>query len=642
MSLIPSPRKPAEALLSLRRKGRIEDHAFLGNMRTGALVDRDCSIAWMGLPRFDSRTHFTSILGTEEHGLWRIGLAGSDAVVPAADRRHYLDDTLILESFWTTEDGTVKVIDFMPTTGEAAQLVRIVQGVSGSVAMRSVLRLRTGYGRTAPQLDFGGGRVRAGLDEGELWLDADVHLCAHEGDLLSQFTVSEGEQVAFTLSWQPDQTTPPPLPAPAALLRQTADFWTTWASRCPYTGPRRDEVIRSLIVLKALTYEPTGAMVAAPSVSLPEEIGGTRNWSYVYCWLRDSAFAAEVLAEFGCRQEVEDWIGWLTSVIGDDFDNLQIMYGVGGERDLAEEELDWLPGHAGSRPVRIGNGAAGQLQLDVFGEVVSALYKAQQRYADLSPAVAPLISGLVRCVEKLWREPDEGIWEVRGRRRHFVHSKIMAWAALDRAVRLIKAGHMDGPLEHWSALRDEIHRDVCAKGYDPQRSTFTQYYGSTELDAALLHALLSGFLPADDKRVIGTIEAVQQDLSIKGGYLLRYRTSDNAPGVDGLTGHEGTFLIGLGWQIVSLQNIRRTDEAKVLTDALLHARNDVGLLSEEWDPHAEQQLGNFPQAFSHIAVLLAMAAVPTAAEPDLFTAKVSETMHGLRRPSALSVEEELR
>jgi GH15 family glucan-1,4-alpha-glucosidase len=616
VSLIPSPRKPAKTPLSRRRAGRIEDHAYLGNMRTGALVDRDGSISWMGLPRFDSKAHFTSILGTEEHGLWRIGPVGPDGAAPAADQRRYLDDTLILESVWTTEAGTVKLIDFMPTTGDAPQLVRIVQGVSGRVAMRSVLRARTGYGRTTPQLVFGGRRVSASLDEGRLWLDADVHLGARGDDLLSEFAVSEGEQVAFTLSWQPDQTTPPPLPAPAALLRQTADFWTTWASRCTHTGARRDEVIRSLIVLKALTYEPTGAMVAAPSVSLPEEIGGTRNWSYVYCWLRDSAFAAEVLAEFGYRQEVQDWIGWLTTVIGDDFDNLQIMYGVGGERDLAEEELGWLPGHAGSRPVRIGNGAAGQLQLDVFGEVVCALYKAQQHYPDLALAVAPLITGLVRCVEKLWREPDEGIWEIRGPRRHFVHSKIMAWAAFDRAIRFTEAGHMDGPLEHWRALRDEIHRDVCEKGYDPHRNTFTQYYGSTELDAAVLHALLSGFLPADDKRVIGTIEAVQRDLSIKGGYLLRYRTSDDGPGVDGLTGHEGTFLIGLGWQTVCLRRIGRTDAAETLTDALLHARNDVGLLSEEWDPHAEQQLGNFPQAFSHTAALLALAAAPTAAEQD--------------------------
>ncbi|MCZ0984449.1 glycoside hydrolase family 15 protein [Streptomyces sp. x-45] len=594
----------------------IQDHAYVGNMRTGALVGRDGRVSWMALPRFDSRAHFTSILGTEEHGLWRIGPISPDGTTPAADRRRYLDNTLILESVWTTEAGTVKVLDFMPTTGEAAQLVRIVEGVAGRVTMHSVLRARTDYGRTTPQLVFSGRRVSATLDEGRLWLDADVHLGARGDDLFSQFTVSEGEQVAFTLSWQPDQTTPPPLPAPAALLRQTTAFWTTWASHCTYTGARRDDVIRSLIPLKALIYEPTGAMVAAASVSLPEEIGGIRNWSYVYCWLRDSAFAAERLAQFGYGQEVEAWIDWVTAVIGGDFDNLQIMYGVGGERDLVEEELDWLPGHAGSRPVRIGNGAAGQLQLDVFGEVVDALAKAQQHYPHLTPKVTPLISGLVGCVEKLWRKPDMGIWEVRGPRRHFVHSKIMAWTAVDRAVQLVETGHMDGPLEHWRALRDTIHRDVCEKGYDKERNTFTQSYGSTELDAALLHALLSGFLPADDKRVIGTIEAVQQDLSIKGGYLLRYRTSGNVPGVDGLTGHEATFLIGLGWLIVALGRIGRTSEAENLTEALLRARNDVGLLSEEWDPHAEQQLGNFPQAFSHIAVLMALAAAFTGAEPE--------------------------
>ncbi|MFD7861391.1 glycoside hydrolase family 15 protein [Streptomyces sp. NPDC059783] len=614
MSLIPSPRTSAPVLQPVRRAGRIEDHAFLGNMRTGALVDRDGTITWMGLPRFDSPAHFTSILGTQEHGLWLIGPAGPDTVAPAADRRTYLGHTLILESSWTTEDGTARVIDFMPTTGEAAQLVRIVQGVAGRVVMQSLLRARTGYGRTPPDLVFVGPRVSAGLDQGRIWIDADVPLHADGGDLLSQFTVSAGEQVAFALSWRPDNSLPS-LPDSAALLRQTAEFWTDWASRCTYAGFRREDVIRSLIVLKALTYEPTGAMVAAPSVSLPEEIGGTRNWSYVYCWLRDSAFAAEALTEFGYRQEVQDWIGWLTTVIGGDFDNLQIMYGVGGERDLTEQELPWLPGHAGSRPVRIGNGAAGQLQLDVFGEVVCALFAAQERFPDLAPAVAPLVSGFVRCVEKLWQEPDEGIWEIRGPRRHFVHSKVMAWAALDRAVRLIKAGSMDGPLGRWTVLRDEIHREVCARGYDPQRNTFTQYYGSGELDASLLHALLSGFLPADDKRVMGTIEAVQRELSIKGGYLLRYRTGGDEPGVDGLTGHEGTFLIGLGWLIIALRHIGRSAEAELLVSALLRARNDVGLLSEEWDPHAEQQLGNFPQAFSHIAALRALAAALVTADP---------------------------
>ncbi|MGZ2358476.1 glycoside hydrolase family 15 protein [Streptomyces sp. 372A] len=588
-------------------------------MRTGALISRNGGVSLMALPRFDSRTHFTSVLGTEEHGLWRIGPVSPDGTTPAADRRRYLDDTLVLESFWTTDAGTVKVLDFMPTTGEAAQLVRIVEGVAGRVTMRSLLRARTNYGRTTPQLVFRERRVSASLDEGRLWLDAGAPLCTSGGDVVSQFTVSEGEQVAFTLSWQSDQSAPPPLPAPAALLQQTTAFWTTWASHCTYTGDRRDDVIRSLIPLKALIYEPTGAMVAAASFSLPEEIGGIRNWSYVYCWLRDSAFAAEILAQFGYLQEVEAWIDWVTAVIDGDFDNLQIMYGVGGERDLAEEELDWLPGHAGSRPVRIGNGAAGQLQLDVFGEVIDALAKAQQHCPDLTPKVTPLIAGFVGCVEKLWREPDMGIWEVRGPRRHFVHSKIMAWTAVDRAVRLVEAGCMDGPLEHWRSLRDTIHRDVCEKGYDRERNTFTQSYGSTELDAALLHALLSGFLPADDKRVIGTIEAVQQDLSIKGGYLLRYRTSDTKPSVDGLTGHEATFLIGLGWLIVALTRIGRSDEAEILTAALLRARNDVALLAEEWDPHAEQQLGNFPQSFSHIAVLMALmalAAALTGAEPE--------------------------
>ncbi|MEU6405297.1 glycoside hydrolase family 15 protein [Streptomyces sp. NPDC046985] len=610
--LIPSLNAALSRPRPARRAGRIEDHGFIGDLRTGALVDRDGGIAWLCPQRFDAPAVFASLLGTEEHGLWRLGPAAPDGCAPAADRRRYLAGTLILESTWITRDGTVQVLDFMPPTGQAPQLVRIVRGVSGRVPMHSLLRARPGYGLHTPQLDLGDGRASVDLGTGRLWLEASAPTRAADGDLLCDFTVCEGESLALTLSWTEGHDVPPPPVAPAGLLKGTQDFWRDWTARSTYRGPYREAVERSLITLKALTYAPTGAIAAAATTSLPEEIGGVRNWDYRYCWLRDSAMIVEAFLRCGSTEEARAWIDWLRTVMGDRPEDLQIMYGVGGERTLVESALGWLPGFMGSAPVRIGNAAAGQLQLDVYGEVVGALYEAQLRDPALAPVVAPLVTDLVARLEEIWAQPDEGIWEIRGPRRQFVHSKVMAWTAVDRAVRLIEAGHARGPLARWRALREEIHAQVCEHGYDEERNTFTQYYGSAELDAALLQIALTGFLPPQDKRVVGTVEAVQRELSVQGGYLLRYHTEGARPGVDGLAGDEGAFLVCSGWLIAALALIGRVDEAEILTDGLLAARSDLGLLAEEWDPHLGRQLGNLPQGFSHLAVVLAALAVEPA------------------------------
>ncbi|MGW4160064.1 glycoside hydrolase family 15 protein [Streptomyces sp. NPDC004788] len=611
---LPSPRPPAEIPHRPRRAGRIEDHGLVGNGRTGALVDRDGSIDWMCLPRFDSAAAFTALLGSENHGMWRIGPAGPHGTAPAADGRRYLDGTLILESTWITSSGTVQLLDFMPFTekDDVTQLVRIVKGVSGRVPMRSILRARPGYGRAVPRLDIVGRRANVGLGDGHLWLDTDVPTRASGGDLISEFSVAKDEQLAFALAWQPGGNEPPPLPAPEGLLKQTEDFWAGWTAKSTYSGPHWEAVERCLITLKALQHGPTGGFVAAPTTSLPEEIGGERNWDYRYCWPRDSAMTVEALLGCGYVEEARAWIGWLRTAIGGRPESLQAIYRVDGSRELTEAELGWLPGFENSAPVRIGNGAAKQLQLDVYGEIVGALYAAQEHDPKLAPVIAPIITDLVACLEILWEQPDEGIWEVRGPRRHFVHSKVMAWCAVDRAVRLIEDGRADGPLHRWRELRNAIHQQVCERGYDEERNTFTQSYGSTELDVSLLQIVTTGFLPADDKRVIGTVEAIQQELSTTGGFLLRYRTGGEVPGVDGLAGDEGTFLIGSGWLIVALCTIGRVDEAEILLESLLRIRSDLGLLAEEWDVHHQRQLGNFPQGFSHIAVIQAIRAVATA------------------------------
>ncbi|MFD9814977.1 glycoside hydrolase family 15 protein [Streptomyces sp. NPDC059080] len=584
--------------------GRIEDYALIGDMQTAALVCRDGMVDWLCLPRFDSPAVFAGLLGTEEHGFWRMGPAHSEGTRPLpADRRRYRGDSLVLESEWDTPQGTVRVIDFMPPRDGAPQLVRIVEGVSGTVPVRSELRMRFAYGWVVPWVHKVDGRTVAVAGPDSVWLDTTAQTYGEELTTYSDFTVAPGERVAFTISWQPSHHQPPAVAEPENSLTTTEEFWHEWVEHCTYHGPYRDAVVRSLITLKALTYAPTGGIVAAPTTSLPEDLGGSRNWDYRFTWLRDAAITLSSLLRTGYREEARAWREWLLRAVAGDPENLQIMYGIAGERELGENELSWLPGYENSRPVRVGNGAAGQVQLDVYGEVIEALHLAHMTGLARNDYASLLQLKLINWVEKHWHEPDEGIWEVRGPRRHFVHSKVMTWVAVDRTIKLIEAGDAEGPLERWKELRDRIHQDVCEKGFDKERNTFTQSYGSQELDASLLLIPQMGFLPPDDKRVIGTIEAIQRELSTEDGFILRYPTSGDEAGVDGLEGDEGAFLACSFWMADDLAMIGRVEEARTLFERLLALRNDLGLLAEEWDSANQRQVGNFPQAFSHVPLI---------------------------------------
>ncbi|MFJ4826904.1 glycoside hydrolase family 15 protein [Streptomyces bacillaris] len=584
--------------------GRIEDYALIGDMQTAALVCRDGTADWLCLPRFDSHAVFAGLLGTEEHGFWRLSPARPEGTEPLpADRRRYRGDSLILESEWDTPRGTVRVTDFMPPRDGAPQLIRIVEGVSGRVPMRSELRMRFSYGRVTPWVHKVDSRTVAVAGPDSVWLDTQADTYGENLTTYSDFTVGPGDRVAFTISWQPSHREPPALPDPEGSLEATELFWREWVDQCTYHGPYREAVVRSLITLKALTYAPTGGIVAAPTTSLPEEIGGVRNWDYRYTWLRDAAITLSSLLRTGYREEARAWREWLLRAVAGDPENLQIMYGIAGERELGEAELDWLPGYENSAPVRVGNGAANQLQLDVYGEVTEALHLAHMTGLTRNDYAMGLQLKLIEYLEKHWEEPDEGIWEVRGPRRHFVHSKVMAWVAVDRTIKLVESGDVEGPLERWYELRDDIHRDVCERGYDKERNTFTQSYGSKELDASLLLIPQMGFLPPDDKRVIGTIEAIQRELSTEDGFILRYPTEGEEAGVDGLEGDEGAFLACSFWMADDLAMIGRVDEARRLFEKLLSLRNDLGLLAEEWDSNLQRQVGNFPQAFSHVPLI---------------------------------------
>ncbi|MFI1794390.1 glycoside hydrolase family 15 protein [Streptomyces olivaceoviridis] len=583
---------------------RIEDYALIGDMQTAALVSRDGSVDWLCLPRFDSPAVFAGILGDKQHGFWRIGPAHAEGTLPpVASSRRYRAHSLILDTEWHVPGhGTVRVTDLMPTGDDAPSLIRIVEGVTGRVRMRSVLHTTVNYGQYTAAHRQTGGRTVFSVSNGVLCLDTSADsTVAGSGE----FTVGEGDTVTFALTWQSDESVAPVPPDARAALLRTEAYWQTWAARSTYQGPHEEAVTRSALTLKALTYAPTGAIVAAPTTSLPEAIGGVRNWDYRYTWLRDAAMTVVALVSLGYLDEARAWRTWLVRVIAEDLDSLQIMYGIAGERQLVETELDWLPGYENSAPVHIGNGAATQLQLDVYGEVLDALHQARMAGLEPDPQGTQLQLRLVAHLEQRWAEPDAGIWEVRGPRRHFVHSKVMAWVAVDRAIKLIESGDGDGPLERWKELRDDIHRDVCEKGYDKERNTFTQSYGSQELDASLLLIPQMGFLPPDDKRVIGTIEAIQRELSTPDGFILRYPTEGEDAGVDGLPGDEGAFLLCAFWMVEALAMIGRTDEARHLFDKLLGLRNDLGLLAEEWDPRSKRQVGNFPQAFSHVGLALA-------------------------------------
>ncbi|MFJ8207998.1 glycoside hydrolase family 15 protein [Streptomyces sp. NPDC096033] len=580
----------------------IEDYALIGDLMTSALVGRDGSIDWLCLPRFDSGACFAALLGDEENGHWTIAPAGA-AEGERCTRRAYADGSLVLESLWETDEGTVKVTDFMPQRDTAPDIMRIVEGVTGRVTVRSTLRLRFDYGRVIPWVRRSEGDRVAVAGPDSVWFRSEppVHTWGEDNSTRSEFTLAAGEKVAFVLTWHPSHEPRPARVDPYEALEQSLADWRDWSAQCRYQGPYEEAVTRSLITLKALTYAPTGGIAAAATTSLPEELGGVRNWDYRYCWLRDATLTLDALLTTGFLDEARAWRGWLLRAVAGDPADLQIMYGIGGERRIPETELPWLRGYAGSAPVRVGNAAVDQLQLDVYGEVLDSLYLARSTGLASERHAWKIQLALLDFLERNWRRPDEGLWEVRGPRRHFTHSKVMAWVAADRAVRTLEgAPHMPGDVERWRAMRDEVHRDVCEHGYDPVRGTFTQYYGSRELDAATLLIPRVGFLPPDDPRVIGTVDAVRAELG-SSGLVRRYSTE--GPSVDGLPGDEGAFLACSFWLADALYLTGRPKEARELFERLLAVRNDVGLLAEEYDPASGRQLGNFPQAFSHIGLV---------------------------------------
>ncbi|MET7455557.1 glycoside hydrolase family 15 protein [Streptomyces sp. NPDC005574] len=579
---------------------RIEDYAVIGDEQTAALVGWDGSVDWLCVPRFDSAACFARLLGGDENGHWRIAPRGHEGTCA---RRAYRPGTLVLDTEWETGEGSVRVTDLMPQRDVSPDLVRVVEGLSGKVTVRSTLRLRFDYGSVVPWMRRADGHRVAVAGPDAVWLRSEpaVHTWGEHFGTHSEFTLEAGQRVAFVLTWHPSHEPRPPLVDPYEALRVSVADWQAWSDRCRYVGPYRDLVVRSLITLKALTYAPTGGIVAAATTSLPEEVGGVRNWDYRYCWLRDSTLTLNALLAAGYHEEAEAWRNWLVRAVAGDPADLQIMYGLAGERRLPESELPWLSGFAGSVPVRTGNEAVDQLQLDVYGEVMDSLSLGRLAGLPVEPHMWSLQCALMDFLVSAWRQPDEGLWEVRGGRRHFVHSKVMAWVAADRAVHTLEsAPWLHGDLDGWRAMREEVHREVCDKGYDPGRNTFTQYYGSRELDASLLLIPRVGFLPPDDPRVVGTVDAIRDELG-HSGFVRRYSAAET--GVDGLPGDEGTFLVCSFWLADALHMTGRTGEARELFERLTGLANDVGLLAEEYDPVAGRLLGNFPQAFSHIGLV---------------------------------------
>ncbi|WP_030947904.1 glycoside hydrolase family 15 protein [Streptomyces sp. NRRL S-646] len=579
---------------------RIEDYALIGDEQTAALVGRDGSVDWLCLPRFDSPACFAKLLGDKENGHWRIAPKGAKG---HCTRRAYRPGTLVLDTEWETAEGAVRVTDLMPQRDHAPDLVRVVEGLHGKVTVRSTLRLRFDYGSIVPWMRKTNSHRVAIAGPDSVWLRTEppVHTWGEDYGTHSEFTLKKGEKVAFVLTWHPSHHPRPPQIDPYKALHTSVKDWQKWSAACRYDGPHRDAVLRSLLTLKALTYAPTGGIVAAPTTSLPEELGGVRNWDYRYCWLRDSTLTLGALLACGYHEEAEAWRNWLLRAVAGDPADLQIMYGLAGERRLPEFELSWLSGFADSTPVRIGNEAVNQLQLDVYGEVLDSLSLARSSGLSAKPHTWAIQATLMDWLQAQWRQPDEGLWEVRGGRRQFVHSKVMVWVAADRAVRTLEENpKLRGDVDGWRALRDEVHREVCEKGFDTERNTFTQSYGSRELDAALLLIPRVGFLPPDDPRVIGTVDAIREELG-HDGFLRRYSTDETT--VDGLPGDEGTFLVCSFWLADALHMTGRKKEARELFERLVGLTNDVGLLAEEYDPVAGRQLGNFPQAFSHVGLV---------------------------------------
>lgn len=573
----------------------IEDYALIGDCQTAALVGRNGSIDWLSFPRFDSPTCLTALLGGPEHGRWLIAPL---APIKRVERR-YRKGTLVLETDFETADGAIRVIDFMPPRTREADLVRIVQGLRGQVRVQMELILRPDYGSVVPWVEQTEDGIRAVAGPDALRLRTPVPVFGKAFTTVAEFGVHAGQRIPFDLIWRRSHEPEHDAPVPQSALEETEQWWREWASRSTYRGQWQDAVERSLITLKALTYAPTGGIVAAPTTSLPEHIGSVRNWDYRYCWLRDATFTLLALVNAGYLEEARAWREWLLRAAAAKPSQLHIMYGLAGERRLIEHELSHLPGYEGSRPVRIGNGAYKQFQLDVFGEVLDAMHECW--VAGLAPGERGwrMERALVEHLETVWQEPDEGIWEVRGPRRHFTHSKVMAWVAVDRAIRGIEQFGLEGPLQRWRALRETIREEVCRNGYNAQRGAFVQYYGADLLDASLLMIPLVGFLPATDPRVRGTIEAIEREL-MHDGFVSRYKTVE---AVDGLPPGEGSFLLCTFWLADNLALLGRTEDARRLFEGVLAVRNDVGLLSEGYDPRARRLVGNFPQAFSHIGLI---------------------------------------
>jgi GH15 family glucan-1,4-alpha-glucosidase len=587
---------------------RIEDYCLIGDLETAALVSREGSIDWLCWPTFSSGACFAALLGTRDHGFWQIAPAGKVKTI----RRQYEAHTLVLETTFETKDGEVCLIDFMPPRESHSHVVRIVRGIRGRVAMQMDLAIRFDYGRTIPWVTSTDHELRAiaGDDMATLRTKAPLH---GEGmTTRSEFTVRKGEMVSFTLTSSSSLAKAPPVREVEEELARTRRFWTRWSKRNKYTGPYAEAVERSLITLKAMTFRPSGGIVAAATTSLPEKIGGSRNWDYRYCWLRDTAFTLLILLRAGYVEEAVEWRKWLLRAVAGAADQVQTIYGVRGERQLVEWEAEWLPGYEGSLPVRIGNAAVNQFQLDVFGEVSAALSRTPEAEEEIRLSAGSLQGHLIDHLCNVWQEPDEGIWETRGGARQFTHSKVMAWQALDGAIKHHEQFDGGGDVKRWKKNRDMIHKEVCEKGFNKKMNSFVQSYGSKNLDASCLQIVLTGFLPPEDPRIRGTVEAIEKHL-MKGGLVQRYNTTKSR---DGLEGGEGAFLACSFWLVTNLWLIGRRSDATAMFKRLLALRNDVGLLSEEYDPIEKRLVGNFPQALSHIALIHAAFAMSGAWSPQ--------------------------
>ena len=575
--------------------GKIEDYALIGDCESAALVNRNGSIDWLCWPDFSSEACFAALLGTEENGCWKISPCEGEWKTS----RRYREHTLILETTLGNDQGSIRLIDFMPIREKFSDVVRFVEGVRGSVDVRMELALRFDYGRTVPWVTGIEDGVRAVAGPNLTVLHSSVPVHGENLKTVADFTVSEGDRFWFTLTYGPSHVPDPdPIDAEQA-LKDTEGFWLDWSGRLQYEGQYRDVVERSLMTLKAMTFRPTGGVVAAMTTSLPEHIGGVRNWDYRFCWLRDTTFTLLALSNGGYFDEAEAWQDWLLRALAGSPEQVQIMYGLKGERQLVEWEVDWLPGYENSRPVRVGNAAAGQVQLDIYGEVLDSFYHAQHAMSCHSERDFRILVLLLEHLETIWQEPDEGIWETRGGARQFTYSKMMAWVAFDRAVLLAEHLNYEGPIEKWKSIRDAIHHQICDRAFNRKKNAFVQSYDSEELDAGMLLMPVVGFLPGSDSRVKGTVEAIEREL-MPGGLVLRYDTSKVN---DGLPPGEGVFLACSFWMVSSLKAIGRMDDARTLFERLLTLCNDLGLLSEEYDLTRKRLVGNFPQAFSHIALV---------------------------------------